>query len=167
MPAARDKMTGVIPKRSRAIAEQKEPYMKRRDNIRRAFTLIELLLVLVILAVLAAVVVPRLTGRVESARRGGTISTISNIKTALGVFETDIGRFPSTEESLAFLQTNLTNDAKWAGPYLEKWPPLDGWGNEFDYKYPGLEYPDSYDLTSPGPDGVLGTDDDIHKDTVY
>ena len=74
-----------------------------RRHIRRAFTLIELLLVLVILAVLAAVVVPRLTGRVEDAKIGGTISDISNIKVALGIFETDMGRFPTGEEGLQAL----------------------------------------------------------------
>jgi len=138
-----------------------------RRHVRRAFTLIELLLVLVILAVLAAVVVPKLTGRVENARRGGTVSTISNIKTALGVFETDMGRYPTTEEGLRFLMENLTNDPLYSkGGYLEKWP-VDAWGSDFDYKCPGVEFPDSYDLTSPGPDKNLGTDDDIHKNDVY
>ena len=137
-----------------------------RRHVRRAFTLIELLLVLVILAVLAAVVVPRLTGRVESSRRGGTVATISNIKTALGIFETDVGRYPSTEEGLMFLMQNLTNDPLWKGPYLEKWPQ-DSWGHDFDYKCPGVEFPDSFDLTSSGTDGNAGTDDDIHKNDVY
>ena len=139
--------------------------MKRR-HIRRAFTLIELLLVLVILAVLAAVVVPRLTGRVESARRGGTITTISNVKTALGVFETDIGRYPTSEEGLTFLISNITNDVLWKGPYLEKWPN-DGWGSDLIYQCPGVEDPSSFDLSSPGPNKIPGDDDDIHKNDVY
>ncbi len=139
--------------------------MNRRD-MRRAFTLIELLLVLVILAVLAAVVVPRLTGRVESARRGGTISTISNVKTALGVFETDIGRYPTSDEGLTFLMQNISNDTMWKGPYLEKFP-TDAWGHELIYVYPGVNDPTSYDLSSAGPNGIPGDDDDILKNTEY
>jgi|WetSurMetagenome_2_1015567.scaffolds.fasta_scaffold416239_2 general secretion pathway protein G len=139
--------------------------MKRRQ-IRRAFTLIELLLVLVILAVLAAVVVPRLTGRVESARRGGTITTISNVKTALGIFETDIGHYPSTEEGIQGLINNLDNNPLWKGPYLEKWPN-DGWGHDLMYQYPGVEDTTSFDLSSAGANGIPGDDDDIKKNDVY
>jgi general secretion pathway protein G len=138
----------------------------KRSHIRRAFTLIELLLVLVILAVLAAVVVPRLTGRVEAARRAGTISDISNLKTALDVFETDIGRYPTTDEGLAALLSNVINDAKWAGPYITK-PPTDKWGNQYNYVCPGTDDPTSFDLSSNGPNGIPGDDDDIMKNTEY
>jgi general secretion pathway protein G len=138
----------------------------KHSRTRRAFTLIELLLVLVILAVLAAVVVPRLTGRVEAARKGGTISDISNIKTALDVFETDIGRYPTTEEGLDALLSNTINDVKWAGPYLTK-PPVDKWGTPYSYTCPGVDDPTSYDLDSAGPDKIPGNDDDIHKNTEY
>ena len=137
-----------------------------RRHTRRAFTLIELLLVLVILAVLAAVVVPRLTGRVETARRGGTISDISNIKTALGIFETDCGRFPTTEEGLAALMQSPSADLQGKGhwPYLEKFP-TDKWGHEYIYVCPGTDDPTSYDLSSAGPNGVPGDEDDILKNT--
>jgi general secretion pathway protein G len=138
----------------------------KRSHSRRAFTLIELLLVLVILAVLAAVVVPRLTGRVEAARRAGTISDISNIKTALDVYETDIGRYPTTDEGLAALLTNSVNDPKWAGPYITK-PPTDKWGNAYEYVCPGTDDPTSFDLSSNGPNGIAGDDDDIMKNTEY
>jgi general secretion pathway protein G len=137
-----------------------------RRHTRRAFTLIELLLVLVILAVLAAVVVPRLTGRVETARRGGTISDISNIKTALGIFETDNGRFPSTEEGIAGLLSCPSADMQntWRGPYLEKFP-TDNWGHEYIYVCPGIDDPTSFDLSSAGPNGIPGDEDDILKNT--
>jgi general secretion pathway protein G len=137
-----------------------------RRHPRRAFTLIELLLVLVILAVLAAVVVPRLTGRVETARRGGTISDISNIKTALGIFETDNGSFPTTEEGLNALLAVPTGDMQgtWRGPYLEKFP-TDKWGHEYIYVCPGIDDPTSYDLSSAGPNGIPGDEDDIMKNT--
>ena len=120
---------------------------------------------LVILAVLAAVVVPRLTGRVEDAKIGGTISDISNIKVALGIFETDMGRFPTGEEGLQALVQNTSNDSSWHGPYLDKWPITDKWGSEYIYVCPGVDDPTSYDLSSPGPDKIPGTEDDILKNT--
>ena len=135
-----------------------------RRHTRRAFTLIELLLVLVILAVLAAVVVPRLTGRVEGAKRSGTIADISNIKTALGIFETDNGRFPTTEEGLEALMScpNADLQGTWRGPYLEKLP-LDKWQTAYIYECPGTDDPYSYDLSSAGPNKIPGDDDDIKK----
>jgi general secretion pathway protein G len=136
----------------------------KHSRTRRAFTLIELLLVLVILAVLAAVVVPRLTGRVETARRTGTIADISNIKTALDVFETDMGHYPTSDEGLAALVAAPSSDANWHGPYLSK-PPVDKWGHEYRYACPGNDDPTSFDLDSAGPDGAFDTDDDIRKNT--
>src|SRR4051812_18464811 len=96
----------------------------------RGFTLIELLLVLVILAVLAAVVVPKLTGRVEMARRNSTIAAIANLKTAIDAFEVDNGRLPEENEGLDVLIAAPGGDlsASWAGPYLNGGAiPIDGW----------------------------------------
>jgi general secretion pathway protein G len=136
-----------------------------RSHARRAFTLIELLLVLVILAVLAAVVVPKLAGRVEDAKRGGTIAEISNIKSVLNTFEIDNGRYPSSEEGLmALLQCPADLTSTWKGPYLDKFP-TDKWGHDYIYRYPGTDDPTSFELISMGRDGQLGTDDDINKNT--
>src|SRR5687768_2274383 len=74
-----------------------------RSPLRRAFTLIELLLVLVILAVLAAVVVPKFTGRTEDARIAAAKAEIGGLRTALGTFEVDTGRYPTTDEGLRAL----------------------------------------------------------------
>jgi len=131
----------------------------------RGFTLIELLLVLVILAVLAAVVVPKLTGRVEMARRNSTIAAISNLKTAIDAFEVDNGRLPEESEGLDVLVTNPGGDLAntWAGPYLQGGTlPMDGWGHPFTYtksdKY-------NYNVMSNGTDGAQGTDDDLDINT--
>src|SRR5436305_6963284 len=105
-----------------------------RSAAAAGFTLIELLLVLVILAVLAAVVVPKFTGRQEDAKRKGTIADISGLKTALNVFESDNGRYPTGDEGLQALVA-MPPDLKdsWKGPYVEK-VPVDKWGNPYIYR---------------------------------
>jgi general secretion pathway protein G len=136
---------------------------RRRSG--RAFTLIELLLVLVILAVLAAVVVPKFTGRAEDAKRKGTIADIAGLKTALNTFEADNSRYPNSEEGLQAL-VSAPPDLKdtWKGPYVEK-VPTDKWGNPYIYRFPGLDEPNSYDLLSVGTDKQENTADDITKFT--
>ena len=127
----------------------------------RAFTLIELLLVLVILATLAALVVPTFTKRPEQAKVTAAVTDISNIELALDVFEVDCGRFPSTEEGLRALIEQPSNAIDWQGPYLKRGMPKDRWGNPYLYRYPGQHNVSSYDLYSCGPDGQEGGADDI------
>ncbi len=127
----------------------------------RAFTLIELLLVLVILGVLAALVIPKFTGRSQQARETAAKTDISRISTAISAFEIDTGRLPSTEEGIGALIQQPAGVANWRGPYLEKGVPVDPWGNPFDFRNPGQDNPSSFDLHSSGPDGRAGTDDDI------
>lgn len=133
----------------------------RRANRRSAFTLIELLLVLVILAVLAAVVVPKFTNRSEQARTAAAKTDVAVIETALDAFEIDNGRFPSSEEGLGALLEQPTNATNWQGPYLKRGMPVDPWGNAYVYVYPGSHTTNGYDLYSYGPDGREGGDDDI------
>ncbi|HEY4328157.1 MAG TPA: type II secretion system major pseudopilin GspG [Phycisphaerae bacterium] len=143
------------------MEENKELRMYRRQT-RKAFTLIELLLVLVILAVLAAVVVPKLTGRVETARHGGTVADIANLKNALNTFEIDNGRLPNTAEGLEALVSCPTGfEASWH-KLIDK-VPVDKWGDPYIYICPGTQDPDGFDLRSMGPDKQDGTDDDINK----
>ncbi|MBN1360557.1 MAG: type II secretion system major pseudopilin GspG [Sedimentisphaerales bacterium] len=131
------------------------------------FTLIELMLVLVILATLAAVVLPRFTGRSEDAKITAAKTQISQVEVALDAFEIDVGRYPSTAESLrALIQTPTTEADGWHGPYLRKEVPLDPWGEEYQYRYPGTYNQDGYDLYSTGPDRQLGGDDDITNWTL-
>jgi general secretion pathway protein G len=106
-------------------------------------------------------------GRADAARRGGTITTISNVKTAVGIFEVDVDRYPTTVEGLQALITAPADvRTVWMGPYLEKFP-IDAWGHPFVYRCPGTADPTSFDLLSVGPDGIEGTPDDIGKDAVY
>lgn len=125
---------------------------------RGAFTLIELLLVLVILAVLAAVVVPKFTGRSEEAKIKAAQTQIANFKVSLGMFEVDNGRYPTSEEGLQALvvpPANATNPHN----YLEGQLPVDPWNNPYQYRYPGTHNPQGYDLFSFGPDGRESNDD--------
>ena len=132
-----------------------------RLHLRRpqAFTLIELLLVLVILGVLALVVVPKFAGRSEEARKTAARTDISMLEGQIDIFEQDCGRFPSNEEALGALVTQPPNAPKWKGPYIKRGVPKDPWGNDYVYRYPGTHNPNSYDLYSTGPDGREGNDD--------
>jgi general secretion pathway protein G len=133
--------------------------MKSKRNRRRAFSLMELLLVLVILGVLAALVVPKFANRSQQARETAAKADVSSIETAIGAFEIDNGRYPSTEEGLEALISSPSGLDAWRGPYLSRGLPKDPWGNEYVYRYPGQENPDGFDLYSLGPDGREGNDD--------
>ncbi len=131
--------------------------IERRTN-RGGFTLIELLLVMVILAVLAAVVVPKFVGRGEEAKVSATKAQIALIKTSLDLFEHDSDRFPTSEEGLKALSEKPGDLSNWHA-YMDS-VPNDGWGNPFTYRSPG-ENGKSYDIISFGPDGHEGGNDDI------
>jgi general secretion pathway protein G len=136
---------------------------RRRTSrgLARAFTLIELLLVLVILATLAALVVPKFTKRSEQAKTTGARTDIANIEVALDAFEIDCGRYPTSEEGIKALLDLPGGLTGWQGPYLKRGVPKDPWGNLYIYRYPGQHNKDGYDLYSFGPDGQEGGTDDI------
>ena len=134
-----------------------------RPRPRSGFTLIELLLVLVILGVLAAIVVPKFSGRTEQARQTAAQSQIATFGTALDAFEVDNGYYPKGKSGLTELIQQPRNLQSWKGPYLksEGGLPNDPWGRPYVYECPGKHNPSSYDLMSMGPDGRVGGDDDI------
>jgi len=125
--------------------------------MKKAFTLIELMLVVIIIGVLSAMVVPRLAGRSEQARAQAAKTDInSSIPLALDLYEMDLGNYP---ENLDYLRVSPGSES-WRGPYIKK-KPIDPWGKPYIYKFPGEHNPDSYDLFSAGKDGQQGTADDI------
>ena len=125
---------------------------------KKGFTLIELLVVLVILGLLAALVGPRILGRIGGAKQEVAKSQIAMLEAALDQYRLDMGRYPTTEEGLEALINPPQDEEErknWRGPYLKKRKiPKDPWGHPYHYRCPG-EHGD-YDLFSYGADGQPG-----------
>jgi general secretion pathway protein G len=122
----------------------------------RAFTLIELMVVILILAILAALIMPRVIGRQDDAKRAKAASDIHSLSNALQAFRLDTDRYPSTEEGLQALRSAPADVNNWKGPYLQKSVPTDPWGNEYIYEFPGPGGEDSFLILSYGSDGAEG-----------
>ena len=129
----------------------------------RGFTLVEMLLVLVILATLAAIVIPKFAGRTEQARETAAKSQIATLCTALDAFEVDCGYYPRTADGLDPLLVEPRNAKGWRGPYLAKAIAADPWQNPYVYECPGRHNDRGYNLLSMGPDGRRDTEDDINN----
>ncbi|MFH1062061.1 MAG: type II secretion system major pseudopilin GspG [Candidatus Omnitrophota bacterium] len=126
---------------------------------KQGFTLIELMLVVIIISALAAMVLPRLAGRSEQARTAAANADINaNIATGLKLYELDNGQFPTTAEGLQALLSKPATANNWNGPYIEK-DPIDPWGRKYEYKSPGQNRPQDYDLFSLGRDAQPSEDD--------
>ena len=130
----------------------------------------EILIVVGILALLAAFTVPALMKSGENARidiARSAVGRSGNVAGALDKYKLYAGRYPDSDEGLAALFERPSaieeNSQKWRGPYLEGRPEelKDPWENEFVYESPGKYNEKGYDLSSKGPDGEEGTEDDI------
>lgn len=124
---------------------------------RKGFTLIELMVVILILAILAALIVPRLFGQQDKAKIAKAQSDIAELKSALSRFRVDNDRFPTDQEGFGALQTQPSDCPHWTGPYVENLPQ-DPWGG--DYQYHDLGNND-VEITSYGKDMSPGGGDDI------
>jgi len=120
----------------------------------QGFTLIELLVVMIIIGLLAALVGPKLFGKVGRSRLQAAKAQIELFGTALDSFRLDVGRYPTSAEGLSALRSNPGGTSNWDGPYLSKNIPNDPWQNEYAYTSPGSN--GEYDIVSYGLDGTSG-----------
>ena len=132
---------------------------------RRAFTILELLIVIGILLALGGIVLYNLSGQSDKAYEGTQTVQMQAIKKALMMFKNDVKRLPTQEEGIVVLWDKSALDeevaANWAGPYLETAVPKDMWGHEWVYVFPAEDVAIGFDIVSVGPDGQEGTEDDI------
>ena len=130
-----------------------------RRKVERGITLIEMLVVVTIIALFAALVAPRMLKKSDTARVAAARAQINSFMTALGAYKLDTGTFPTTEQGLQALRTAPQGVAQWAGPYLPAEIPNDPWAHPYIYKYPG-EHGDEPDVicygadTQPGGEGI-------------
>jgi len=135
--------------------------MNKKSKKRSAFTLMEILLVVALMALLLTLLVPNLSGIFTGGQTSvAKTFVMGSAETPLMSYKLAMGSYPSTEEGLQALVTAPNDSPRWKGPYLKQLP-LDPWGCEYKYAFPGERNKDSYDLWSMGPDKQDGTDDDI------
>ncbi len=128
----------------------------QRDRRRRAgVTLIEMLVVVTIIALFAALVAPRMLKQSDKARVTAARAQINAFMTALGTYKLDTGTFPTSDQGLQALRLKPQDAHQWNGPYLPQDIPVDPWGHPYMYKYPG-EHGDEPDVISYGADGQPG-----------
>jgi general secretion pathway protein G len=129
--------------------------MQLNFSRQRGFNLLELLVVLVIIGLLVSYVAPRYFGQVGKSEIKAARAQINSLEKALDQYRLDLGRYPSSEEGLAALNTAPGGGtARWQGPYLKKAVPADPWGQAYQYRFPGER--GEFDLYSWGPDSKPG-----------
>lgn len=131
------------------------------SKVSRGFTLIEILVVVVVIAILASLVAPNVFQHVGTARVTTAKAQIEMLGAALDSYRLDVGRYPSAEEGLQSLWSRPSSaPANWRGPYLRKPVPADPWGNVYEYRAPGAHGAESFELRSHGADGRAGGEGD-------
>lgn len=138
--------------------------MKKKSRRQAGVTLIEMMVVVVIIALFAALVLPRMMGQADKARKTAARAQINAFMTALGSYKLDTGSYPTTEQGLQALRVKPENVNGWQGPYTDKEIDNDPWGHPYLYRFPG-EHGDEPDLTCYGADGQPGGDG-INADIV-
>jgi general secretion pathway protein G len=127
------------------------------QNKSKAFTLFEIMVVVVIIGILAASIIPQFIGTTQDAKISTAKAQVAELESAVERFYIHMDRYPTTEEGLKVLVDAPTGDdaQKWRGPYIKQLRN-DPWGNPYQYLNPGTHHPTSYDIWSRGKDGVDG-----------
>ena len=139
--------------------------LQHNRSAEAGFTLLEILLVVIIISMLVGVAVVNLAPKVAESKKTAAQDQIHNYSAALDLYYLDNGILPTTEQGLQALITAPTSTpvpGNWKGPYLS--PAVlrkDPWNHDYIYQNPGTHNTTSYDLSSPGPDGIPGNDDDV------
>lgn len=133
--------------------------MKQKRTM-HGFTLIEVMVVVVILGILAAIVVPRIMDRPDEARKVKAQQDIRALEAALNLYRLDNYTYPTTDQGLeALAQKPVPDPPRWKeGGYVDRLP-IDPWQHDYQFLNPGSH--GAIDIYSMGPDGQSGTDDDI------
>jgi general secretion pathway protein G len=131
--------------------------MKNRTRRQRGVTLIEMMVVVTIIALFAALVLPKMMHQADRAKVTSARAQIDSFSTALGAYKLDTGTYPTTEQGLQALRLQPEGVENWQGPYLQKEIGTDPWQHPFVYHYPG-EHGDEPDIISLGADGAPGGD---------
>ncbi len=143
----------------------RRPLALRSAALRRGFTLMEIMVALAILGLLVGLAITNLGGMFEGGRRDvASLFVNSSLTTPLNTYRIHMSDYPTTAEGLQALAVAPSTRAdRWRGPYVteNKWPPLDPWGEPYQYRSPGTHNKAGYDLWSKGPDKQDGTPDDI------
>jgi general secretion pathway protein G len=143
----------------RALTRVSDMRFFRGIRARPAFTLIELIVVLVVLGLLAGLVAPQIFGRVSEAKAVSARTQLQLLSAALDGYRLDNGSYPTTAQGLGALSTRPATEpapTNWRGPYLRKELPLDPWGRAYLYAAPGTRNPTGFDLATLGRDGKPG-----------
>src|SRR6267154_610700 len=141
---------------------KRHPYPARRPQTRersrtQAFTLIEIMVVVVILGILAATIIPQFIGTTHDAKVSAAKAHVAELESALERFYVHMDRYPAVEEGLKALVDPPAGDTdkKWRGPYIKQLRD-DPWGHPYQYRVPGTHHPTSFDIWSRGADGADG-----------
>ena len=132
--------------------------LQKTKRSQSAFTLIEIMVVVIILGVLAATILPKFMGTTHEAKVSAAKAHVAELESALERLYVNMDRYPTSEEGLKLLVEPPTgNDKNWRGPYIKQLRN-DPWGNPYQYRAPGVHHSSGFDLWSRGADGVDGGD---------